>query len=75
MNLQRHVTGPGRRAPAGSWYPMGDAHAIVMCGRGHALALVDNHRIQRGGMVRPSVACPLPGCGWHVFARLEGWPT
>jgi hypothetical protein len=31
------------------------------------------HVIAADGTVAPSVVCPLPGCGWHVWARLDGW--
>lgn len=42
------------------------------CGRGIALC---NHTIAADGTVSPSVVCPHPGCGWHVFLRLDGWPA
>lgn len=32
------------------------------------------HHVAVDGIVAPSVVCTHPGCTWHVFIRLEGWP-
>ncbi len=32
------------------------------------------HQIGPDGSVSPSIVCPYPPCGWHVFAKLAGWP-
>lgn len=31
------------------------------------------HHIDGDGVVSPSVVCPRLGCGWHVWAKLDGW--
>lgn len=31
-----------------------------------------NHEIEPNGNIYPAVSCPR-GCGWHVWATLEGW--
>lgn len=41
------------------------------CGRLFCLA---NHAIAADGSVSPSVVCPHPGCSFHEFVRLLGWP-
>lgn len=43
------------------------------CPNGHAGSLSD-HDIAENGMVAPSVVCPAPGCGFHEYIQLEGWP-
>jgi len=45
--------------------------AVVVCPNGHQAAL--RHRVGEDGVVTPSVVCPISGCDWHVWARLEGW--
>jgi hypothetical protein len=52
--------------------------ALVVCDRGHVLHL-PVHSIAADGTVHPSIGCltkmvtDREPCGWHVFARLEGW--
>lgn len=41
---------------------------------GHGLSL-NRHTIQDDGTVTPSVVCPLTGCGFHEFVKLEGWES
>lgn len=49
---------------------------MVCCGNGH-LAFVSGHDVDGDGNISPSILCrtPVDGgeCGWHVFARMEGW--
>lgn len=73
--LERTIEGPQRveyRPPASTsgWWMWGEL-VMVQCPNGHGLHLP--HAIDARGMVTPSIACPIPGCGWHVFARLDGW--
>lgn len=52
------------------WYQWGE-QTFVRCGAcGTTLAL--NHKVDDGN-VSPSIVCPIGGCNWHVFARLEGY--
>lgn len=46
--------------------------AWMVCRNGHRASLVD-HDIAPDGMVRPSVVCPVEGCGFHEHVRLAGW--
>lgn len=46
--------------------------AEMRCSNGHAVTL-KNHRVDRDGLVSPSVVCREPLCGFHEFVRLEGW--
>jgi hypothetical protein len=32
------------------------------------------HKIAADGTVSPSFVCPHPGCGFHEFIVLSGWP-
>ncbi len=41
------------------------------CGR-HAGQL-EGHTIHPDGRVEPSILCPDPKCGWHVWGILEDW--
>lgn len=49
----------------------------AVCINGHIAGL--NHDVDDEGLVEPSILCwtpmgdPPTECGWHVFARLEGW--
>lgn len=58
-----------------TWWPGtsdGKRTAIVACVNGHAMS-ISSHAIAADGTVSPSLVCPIDGCGWHVFARLDGW--
>jgi len=33
------------------------------------------HRIDKGGTVTPSAVCAFPGCTFHKYIVLKGWPT
>ncbi len=46
------------------------ANIVGACNHGMNIR---NHTIASDGTVSPSVVCPHPGCGWHVFVRLVGW--
>jgi len=44
------------------------------CERGHESWLTTKkHSIADDGAVSPSYVCPIDGCGWHVYVRLDGW--
>jgi hypothetical protein len=66
----------GERAP-GWWHGTLDGRPVVnlRCGgkcRRHAGHMSD-HTIAEDGTVNPSILCPSPDCGWHVYGRLVGW--
>lgn len=44
---------------------------IVVCEHGHASPLHPDHQIADDGTVTPSIL--NTGCGWHVYAVLDGW--
>jgi hypothetical protein len=70
----RRASSPGERRP-GTWWPWlaGESQRVtVWCGACGRSATID-HDIAADGTVTPSLMCPYDGCGWHVFARLEGW--
>ena len=46
--------------------------ASMTCRNGHGLTL-RSHRVSSSGLVHPSVVCPVPGCNFHEFVRLDGW--
>ena len=53
----------------------GNGHAavpVLRCNCGKIIRLLDHH-IAADGSLTPSVWHDVPGCGWHVWARLEGW--
>lgn len=50
----------------------GQPRATMVCANGHYGALVD-HTISQDGTVTPSVVCPVTGCGFHEYVRLDGW--
>ncbi len=46
-------------------------HALwVCCMNGH-WGSIDNHTIDKSGVVKPSVICPE--CGWHENVILKDW--
>jgi hypothetical protein len=49
-----------------------DGVVVLRCNCGKVIRLLD-HRIKPDGTIEPSVWHDVPGCGWHVFARLEEW--
>ncbi len=57
---------------------VGDVRGVVHincpeCGKLFLLSPVV-HQIGADGSISPSVVCPHRPCGWHVFAKLAGWP-
>ena len=46
--------------------------ASMTCPNGHGLTLRD-HSIAKTGEVTPSVVCPVSGCAFHEFVRLDRW--
>ncbi|HEY1956668.1 MAG TPA: hypothetical protein VGH28_13705 [Polyangiaceae bacterium] len=73
----RPIIGPTpEQDPKGHWQKMfGDDLALVTCANGHELRLSGRvHRVAPDGTVTPSDVCTVPGCTFHEFIRLEGWP-
>jgi hypothetical protein len=46
--------------------------ASMTCPNGHGLTL-RGHAIDKNGNVSPSVVCPVRGCSFHEFVRLDRW--
>jgi len=44
---------------------------VIVDQNGHYLS-IHKHTILVDGTVQPSVGCPVGGCGWHEFVKLEG---
>lgn len=48
--------------------------ALVTCARQHTCRITARvHSIAPDGTLRPSYVCPVTGCDFHAFVRLEGW--
>lgn len=61
----------GEAAP--SWHRRGHTSLVyVRCPNGHGPFGLD-HDVAKDGKVTPSLVCPIDGCGFHEFGRLEGW--
>lgn len=72
------VGGPANAGAPGWYY---DEHVPALrfvtvrcaCGKLQTLDLrLDRHSVDAEGRVSPSLRCAFD-CGWHVWARLEGW--
>ncbi len=50
----------------------GKKSAYVFDQNGHGLTL-HAHNIAEDGIVTPSCVCPIAGCGFHDWFKLEGW--
>ena len=48
------------------------ADVLVSCSDGH-IARLGDHKIDKDGVVTPSLECPTGLCGWHEHARLVDW--
>jgi hypothetical protein len=49
-----------------------DSVLLLRCDCGKVIRMLD-HRVDAEGLVSPSIWHDVPGCGWHVMGRLEGW--
>jgi hypothetical protein len=49
-----------------------DVALVLRCNCGKVIRLLD-HRIAADGTLSPSIWHDIPGCGWHVFGKLQGW--
>lgn len=49
-----------------------DCSPVIVDPNGHYLS-IHKHTILEDGTVQPSVGCPVDGCGFHGFIKLEGW--
>jgi hypothetical protein len=49
-----------------------DSVLVLRCNCGKIIRLLD-HNVAADGTVSPSLWHDVPGCGWHVMGRLEGW--
>lgn len=47
------------------------AHLRGPCG--HQMVLGKLHVVAADGTVSPSLVCPIAGCTFHEYVRLEGW--
>ncbi len=68
---------PPDAPPALHWTPCHPStinrfKATMTCPKGHVITL-RSHRIDSEGFVMPSVVCPVKGCMFHAYARLENW--
>lgn len=70
MIMLRHHVLDGTTIPPQSWF---GNPPDIKCPNGH-IGSLRNHSIAADGTVTPSVVCHDPECGWHVWARLDGWP-
>gem|GEM_PF-5928197 len=51
----------------------GRRSALVSCPECGQTCSLSQHKIEKNGEVRPSVVCPVEGCTFHAWVRLEGW--
>lgn len=49
-----------------------DCSPVIVDQNCHYLS-IHKHTILDDGTVQPSVGCPVQGCGFHEFIKLEGW--
>lgn len=55
-------------------HPVLGTQVISVCEKGHQSWLsAKGHTVTEDGTVSPSYVCPVDGCGWHVWVRLDGW--
>jgi hypothetical protein len=48
--------------------------ALCTCPNGHECRVSGNvHTVASDGAMSPSYVCPVDGCGFHEFTRLDGW--
>ena len=48
--------------------------ALCTCSRGHTTRLTGRvHTVAADGTVTPSYVCPVEGCDFHQYVRLDGW--
>ena len=45
---------------------------MIVCPHGH-LCILDSYHVLPSGTVLPLVLCPIDGCPFHEFVKLEGW--
>lgn len=45
---------------------------VIVCPNGHYLSIY-KHTVSQDGMVSPSVVCPIDGCGFHEYIKLDNW--
>lgn len=51
-----------------------DAVALATCANGHECSISPGvHTVAADGTLHPSYVCPVAACGFHVWARLDGW--
>ena len=63
---------------AWAWWRPVPEHApwiVLTCGHGHVghLDVPAVHQVAADGTVSPSCVCPMAGCDWHVWVRLQDW--
>jgi len=45
---------------------------VMVCSQGHESTL-RTHSVANDGTVSPSSVCPVEGCAFHEYVRLDGW--
>lgn len=60
---------PGAKPP---YYVIWKGRVLLTCPDNHVASLND-HKIDKSGQVQPSVVCPVEGCDFHEFIKLEDW--
>jgi len=45
---------------------------VLVCDQGHE-AIIRTHKVNPEGVVTPSIMCPVEGCTFHEYVKLEGW--
>jgi hypothetical protein len=59
----------------GQWcHQFDDRSVLVRCPGCGQIATLD-HDVADDGTVTPSLVCPVEGCNFHEFVRLDGWVT
>ena len=45
---------------------------MIVCPNDH-LCTLESYHVMESGYVLPLVLCPIDGCPFHEFVKLEGW--
>lgn len=68
--IRTHVPG---RPTHGTWWRW---RTFIFLGCPHCGTAAElDHSIASDGTVTPSVVCPVIGCDFHEYVRLEGWES
>lgn len=62
------------KTPTSEYVVRNRVKALVCCPRCQWNSAVGaNHAVEADGTLKPSLVCPNAACGFHVWARLDGW--